>query len=74
MTKNGRLVKGMVDPALAEVLDKIHGIGGTLIERRSGVSSSTIRNWRNGKVRRPQNVTLEYALRAAGYRRVVVPL
>jgi len=61
-----------VDPALADVLDKISNLTGTLIETRSGVSRSTIASWRNGKVRRPQNATMEFALRAAGYKRIIV--
>jgi hypothetical protein len=69
-----KIERGMIDPVLADVLDKIHNLTPTLIEQRTGVSHSTIRNWRNGKVRRPQNITMEYALRAAGYKRVIVPL
>jgi len=68
-----RLKKGQVDPALADVLDKIRALTPTLIETRCGVSHTTIRNWRNGKVRRPQNATMEFALRAAGYKRIIVP-
>jgi hypothetical protein len=37
--------------------------------RKSGVSTSCLRNWLNGKTRRPQNITLEYTMRALGYKR-----
>ena len=66
------MIKPRRDPVLAEVLDKIAGLSTNYIENRTGVSGSTIRNWRNGKTRHPQNITLDYALRAAGFKRVIV--
>lgn len=69
-----RKLRALRDPALDEVLNAIEGISGTVIESRSGVSKSTIRNWRNGKTRHPQNITLDFALRAAGLRRRIVPI
>ena len=60
------------DPTLQAVLGIIRDLTPRLIENRSGVSSSTIRSWRKGKVMSPQNKTLEFALRAAGYKRVIV--
>lgn len=64
--------KDVKDPTLEEVLKRIHSLSGPQIERHSGVSATTISNWRRGRVRHPQNVTMEYALRAAGYKRVIV--
>ncbi len=61
------------DPALASVLTFIDGLTPKQIERKCGVTANTIRNWRNGKVRRPMNVTMEFALRAAGFKRIIVP-
>ena len=61
------------DPALSTVLTFIEGITAAQIERRCGVAASTIRSWRTGKVRRPQNATLDFALRAAGFKRIIVP-
>jgi hypothetical protein len=64
---------GLPDPTLQEVLEFISGLTPTLIEVRSGVRQKTIRNWRSGKTRSPQNKTMEFALRAAGFKRVIVP-
>lgn len=61
------------DPSLADVLNHIRGLTPRLIETKSGVSSTTVRSWRNGKTRSPQNKTLEFALRAAGFKRIIVP-
>lgn len=33
----------------------------------SGLSSSTLNNWQNGKVRRPQGVSIQMAYRMLGY-------
>lgn len=60
------------DPTLYEVLEKIKDLTPRIIETRCGVSSSTIRSWRAHKVRSPQNKTMEFALRAAGYKRIIV--
>lgn len=60
------------DPTLADVLSAIRGLPAAHIERKSGVTSTTVRAWRNGKTRSPQNKTLEFALNAAGFKRVIV--
>lgn len=65
-------VRDKEDPTLAGVLRCIDGIGPAKLERASGVAASTIRSWRNGKTRSPQNKTMEFALRAAGFKRVIV--
>lgn len=61
------------DPVLEQVLNHISKLTAREIERKSGVCASTILAWRSGKTRRPQSLTIEYALRAAGFRRVIVP-
>jgi transcriptional regulator with XRE-family HTH domain len=60
------------DPSLRDVLRAIAKMTARRIETSSGVCASTIRNWRSGKTRSPQNKTLEFALRAAGFHRVIV--
>lgn len=37
--------------------------------RKSGVSNSCISSWLTGKTRKPQNITLEFVMRAMGYER-----
>lgn len=60
------------DPTLGDVLKCINGMPAVAIERSCGVSASTVRAWRNGKTLSPQNKTLEFSLRAAGFKRVIV--
>lgn len=60
------------DPTLGEVLECIRDLSPRVVETRSGVSASTIRSWRTKRVMSPQNKTLEFALRAAGYKRIIV--
>ena len=62
-----------VDPTLSDVLDHIGDLTPAEIAKGSQglVGSSTISNWRAGKVRTPLNYTLEGALRAAGFERVI---
>lgn len=38
------------------------------ISKRSGVATSTMSNWFNGKTRRPQYATIMAVVRALGYR------
>lgn len=57
------------DPDLAEVNRLLNGIPKAAIARSSGVSVSCLRAWNNGTTKRPQNMTLTFAMRAAGYRR-----
>lgn len=55
------------------ILDVINDLidGGSLsprtISERSGVSPSTITNWRLGKTRKPQAMTARHVLQAIGY-------
>lgn len=60
------------DPVMDEVIDIIDGIPIAQIERRTGVSGSCIRAWRKHKTRNPQNVTMDFVLRAAGFHRPIV--
>jgi transcriptional regulator with XRE-family HTH domain len=61
------------DPELEQILAAISDLTPMQIERKCGVTAQTIRNWRSGKTRRPQNLTLQFSLRAAGLKRVIVP-
>jgi len=57
------------DPVLEEVIRIINtrNVSLTHLAERSGVSVSTLRNWINGKTRRPQRLTMEFAIRPMGY-------
>lgn len=61
------------DPILAEISRLItnSGLSAQAIAMRSGVTARTITNWQNGRVKRPQNLTIDYVLLALGYRRVI---
>ena len=61
------------DPELDRILSAISDMTPMQIERKCGVTSQTIRNWRTGKTRRPQNITTTFALKAAGFKRIIVP-
>lgn len=62
-----------IDPQMGEVLRYIDGMKNSEVAQRSGglVGSSTIANWRAGKVRCPLNYTIDAALKAAGYERTI---
>jgi DNA-binding transcriptional regulator YiaG len=64
----------MRDPMLQQVLEIFHGsdMSAAKVAEKSGISVTTIRNWNSGKTMRPQNITMEFALRAMGYKRVIV--
>jgi hypothetical protein len=74
MAKRETTVRGIVrDPTLDQVLklmDQGHHSAKYLSEK-SGVAATTIYNWRHGKTRRPQNVTMDFVLRAMGYKRTI---
>lgn len=59
------------DPVLERLVDLIEQSPLTYKEicDSSGVSWQTIRNWRTGKTKKPQNVTMDFVARAIGYRR-----
>jgi len=56
------------DPLLTEV-SRLLGRQNSLaaVARKSGVSESCLRAWRAGRTRRPQHLTVKFALRACGY-------
>jgi transcriptional regulator with XRE-family HTH domain len=54
------------DPTRDEVLKHLKGLKKAQISRETGISPATIRNWETGKTRRPQHLTMEFALRTRG--------
>lgn len=62
-----------VDPILADVLDRVARMTPNEIASKSQnlIGAGTIRNWRKSKVRSPLNYTLDAALSAAGFERVI---
>jgi len=54
------------DPAVGNVLEELNGYKPREINQISGLSASTIRNWRSKKTKRPQHTTLAAALGAVG--------
>ena len=64
------------DPTLTQVLMLMRNgelsIAG--IAKQSGISPTTLHNWDKGRTMRPQNVTMEFALRAMGYKRVITKI
>lgn len=55
------------DPMLSQVLAELDGIPAAKIARKTGISPSTINNWRKmGGTRNPQHKTMEFALRTVG--------
>lgn len=59
------------DPVLVQVLNLLEESPLSVAEicRSSGVAASTLRAWREGATRRPQNVTIDFVLKAMGYER-----
>jgi hypothetical protein len=59
------------DPIIDELrtIDEKEGLSYTQIHWLSGISVSTMRNWFDGKTKRPQNASIEAFARALGYRR-----
>ena len=62
------------DPLLVETVALLSrgNMPKAAIARKSGLSESTIRNWMGGKTRRPQSISLQFALQAAGYKLVIM--
>lgn len=67
-----RYAKPLRDPAITKAADLISRMTAREIADRSWVSPSAARNLLNGKTMRPQNLTIEGLLRAAGWERVIV--
>ena len=57
------------DPVIDEVRTAIANSGEnwSQIERTSGVTRTTLRNWFSGPTKRPQHATVRAVLRAIGY-------
>lgn len=64
------------DPVVAEIaaLAKGSGTNAADIAAAGGPTAQTVRNWLNGKTKRPQNATIEAAGRAMGFHREWQPL
>lgn len=63
-------VRGITrDPLLDKTLDLIENEGVTkaYISQKSGLAVTTLSNWMKGKTRRPQSVSLQFALSSIGY-------
>ena len=60
------------DPELSRILSIIEESGQSIsrIAFTSGISTSTLYNWRKGKTSRPQNCTINFAAKACGYERI----
>ena len=69
-----RPVKPVVDPIYSTIRSKLmlDGRSYYALSQASGLSASTIRNWENNKVRRPQSLSLQMAAQALGYRIALV--
>lgn len=61
--------KPLIDPLLQQIVPLLRGDprSNHALANVSGLSASTLRNWENGKVRRPQAVSVAMAARALGY-------
>lgn len=61
------------DPDMDAVMDAIDrsGIAYTAVANLTGVSRTTIVNWKKRRTRRPQHVTMAFALRALGGKFVI---
>ena len=62
-----------IDPMMVEVTRLIRESNRTkaYIARKTGISAGTFKNWETKRTKRPQRVTLEFALRALGYRMTI---
>jgi hypothetical protein len=63
------------DPIIDEIRTVVQGSGATYkhIEEQSGVCAVTLRNWFDGKTRKPQAATINAVLRSLGYKLGIVP-
>jgi hypothetical protein len=69
-------LKPAFDTARDEIVELIEESGLTdwRIARDSGLAAKTLGNWRTGRTRRPQHMSLRLALAALGKRFVIVDL
>lgn len=58
-----------VDPMLEDLVDALNRDKRSNFAKAnvSGLSPSTLKSWQNGKVRRPQGVSMQMAYRMLGY-------
>ena len=63
------------DPIIDEIRTVVRDSGATYkrIEEQSGVCAVTLRNWFDGKTRKPQAATINAVLRSLGYKLGIVP-
>ena len=61
-----RYIWAEYDPLLQDIQGLLVGQTYDAVAAASGVSKSTIRNWMNGRVHRPQGFTMEQVLRSQG--------
>lgn len=54
------------DPLLNEVLKALENEPIAKVSRKTGIAPTTLRNWWKGKTRRPQAITMNFALRSVG--------
>jgi|SRR6516164_756471 hypothetical protein len=61
------------DPIIDELrtIDQKEGLSYREVHWLSGISENTMRNWFEGKTKRPQNASIEAFLRALGHKRVI---
>lgn len=64
-----------IDPDLDLIVRSIHTLAPDIKELSalSGVSRSTIRNWRKRKTKRPQHITLKAVALALGWKMTLTP-
>ena len=69
-----RPVKPDRDPLLEEIVERINADRRSkwALANVSGLSPATLKNWQEGKVHRPQAVSLQMAARALGLRMTFV--
>lgn len=55
------------DPMVVKVLSLVDGLTYASISRDSGISTTTLSNWKHRRTKRPQHCTMAATLGAAGY-------
>lgn len=68
------LIKTVQDPLLRITLDRTSHLTPRQIEAACGICQSTIRNWRAGKTKHPQAISMVFVLGCVGLTLGVVPL
>jgi hypothetical protein len=62
------------DPMMLDVLQAIResGLSFEQIEKATGVTAATLKRWDTGTTRKPQRLTMEFALKAIGKRMGII--